>query len=70
MRIINLVLDFVRVHKFLIGGISPGMFLISVSATENSRSERHELASEEEGQVAFRTAGEVSTGISRIERTI
>ena len=48
MRIVNLVLDFVRVHKFFIRGISLGMFLISVSAVENSRFERHELASEEE----------------------
>ena len=30
MRILNLVLDFVRVHKFLIGGISLAMFLVSI----------------------------------------
>ncbi len=29
MRIVNLILDFVRVHKFLIGGISLGMFVVS-----------------------------------------
>ena len=30
MRIVNLILDFVRVHKFLIGGISLAMFLVSL----------------------------------------
>ncbi len=30
MKILNLVLDFVRVHKFLIGGISLAMFLASI----------------------------------------
>ena len=30
MKIFNLVLDFVRVHKFLIGGISLAMFLVSI----------------------------------------
>jgi len=29
MKIFNLVLHFVQVHKFLIGGISLGMFLVS-----------------------------------------
>lgn len=30
MRIVRLVLEFVRVHKYLIGGISLGMFLVSI----------------------------------------
>jgi len=30
MRIMNLVLDFVRAHKFFIGGISLAMFVVSV----------------------------------------
>ncbi len=30
MRVVNLLLDFVREHKFIIGGVSLAMFLLSV----------------------------------------